>query len=297
MSVYHEVFCVKCESKLCEMWCRRWEQIKQEKKEQLNILIEYAKKEKAGFEFEVIGTCDSRIQEVKSCILSKEVSKASFPLSQDGLKSLREAMKTNRLEFLRDLVVSVTDINQWEKMVTLCAPKECCKDLDVATEKIREFVGEHIDVTGVISSSDPIVQLSMKSPTFFDRYLTDAKDEAKRNKVVVNVLEGAKPRIQISGNKCSLEVTKPIISRLTIEAIEQNIGVREINLKSIYIPVFAMPEFSQLKSGLMDKFCVGCSVPMSELISSFIIQPPNSENSIDIDIVKVTSFWKMLMPL
>lgn len=293
MNVCHETFLVERESKFCGMWCSHWERLKQKNGE---LLLEYSRKGENSksklvtFEFEVIGVCDSRVKKVKQCILSKGVQKKSFTLSKEGVQALRKVIRTAKNDFLSGLVVGIDEITPWGNKVTICAPEGCDNDLDIAVEKIRKFAGDDTKMTDTISSDNSVVELILNSSKYFEPYLSAARDMAEQYHVMVSVLQGPKPKLQISGPKYSFEVAKSKIQELSIEAIEKNAGKKEIDLKFTYTPIFAMPEFFHLKSQLMDKFCVRCSIPdgnfENELISSLSVQPSNSENVVEIDIVK-----------
>ena len=283
MKACSESFEVGCKSQECGMWQNWWQQLKEKERKNSKVLITISSSGPTEFHFEVLGT-DNKVKEIKDTIIDKEVQKSLFVLPKMALKRLSQAKQENQLKFLERLAVSVSDINQWKKEVTICAPKECAGDLNTAIEEIRSFVGEHEEQTERLFTFDPVVRSILQSQQF-DPYLTKAQAEVNEYDVTVSVMKGKESGLQITGVRSSLEIARPIIHKLTIETIQKSIDQKQVSLEHIFTPLLTSPEFvSQLKSKLV---CVTCfiSQDVNQTISTTWIDL-DDDSSIQVDIVK-----------
>lgn len=257
-----ESFQVRCKPQQHKMWQKWWQHLKEREKERSKVFIMYTSTHTPVdivFDFEVLGT-SRKVKEVRAVIAANEVEVSLVPLPRMALKSLSQAKKVNNLKFLDNLTVCLLDINEWKKEVVLCAPKECADDLKVAIEQIHAIVG--YEQTEIVFVHDPVVRLILQSKRLSDPYLAQVKAETDQYDITFSILKEPEVRLQITGVMSSLEIAKPAIRRLTIDAIEKSIDLKLVSLRLIYLPLLTAPdfapEFGKLKLKLRDEYCVTC---------------------------------------
>ena len=261
MKVSSESFSVTCDSKLYEMWKKYWQQLAAKEEKGSKTLITFYKvtkksSAKTRVTFEIIGTSNDKMEEIKSLIRKTETETKDISLSREGVKMLDDAKRTNEMEFLGDLNVFISDIDLSTGNVTVHAPKEVSDDLDAAAKNIREFVRDNIITSDVISSKDPVVQLVLQSGSHFEPYLARARTIAGSYNLSINLLKTPSVGVQVVGIESSVKAAKSEIVETTIRAIEKDIDQKEVSVRTICSPFLVTPDFSTLKSELEDRFLV-----------------------------------------
>ena len=298
MSVTSEHFSISCPQYQFGMWCRRWNQIREQEAKRSKVIIEFTKaadstdSKKLSVHFDVVGTDKDSVQDVMGAIVSEgtEIEEKTLSLSANSITCLYEAKRDKKLDFLNNHIVFIGDINKKNHTVSLLTPKELSDTLDEAEELIRKFTGERAKTSHVISSKDPVVGLILSSNTRSLPYIAMANNLAKTHGAVVQVLKKPSVGLRISGTESTISVVKPILHLAVIEAIEKTVGNKTMPVKSLYKSFLSTADFARFQSKLENELCVICSLPKvgraSKLVSSSLLQLPMSDSYIKVDVCK-----------
>ena len=292
-----EQFDLSCPSSLFGMWCKRWNQVKQQEEKKSKVLLTFSKSgqgsgdNKLNVKFTVIGTDEIGVQEVKDAILTEGVQAEEkiIELSSNGANCLLKAKKDKKLDFLNNVIVNVGHVDKSTNKVTVFAPKELGENLSIAEEQIRKFVGDRASTSHVICSKDPVVGLILLSPVRSVHHITNANAIAGQHRASVHVLKKPSVGLRISGSETAIAKVKPLIQSTVIEAIEKTIGEKQVPIKPLHVPLLTSTEFTRFQSKLESDLCVTCSYPKSgkvtKLICSSLIRL-DSAGYVKIDICK-----------
>ena len=298
MNVASTTIDLLCPQGLFGMWCKRWNQVREQEAKRSKVNIEFSKSADAAdakslkVHFEVVGTDNTVVQEVAGAILAEgtETEEKTFSLSANGCGCLLKAKRDKKLDFLNNIIVYVGNINKQANTVTLCAPKELSDNLDTAEEQVRRFVGERANTSHVISSRDPVVGLILSSPTRSQQYITTANILAKDHKVSVHILKKPSIGLRITGTEASIASVKMLINATVIEAIERTIMEKRVPVKPQYSSFLSSPDFSRFLSKLESDLSVICSYPRagksSKLVASSLIHMEDQGQYVKVDICR-----------
>ena len=295
MSITSEKFSIPCPQYQFGMWCRRWNQIREQEAKRSKVIIDFTKatdstdNKKLSVHFELVGTDKDSVQDVMGAIVSEgtETEEKALSLSANSITFLYEAKRDKKLDFLNNHIVFIGDINKKNHTVTLLTPKELSDTLDEAEELIRKFTGERAKTSHVISSKDPVVGLILSSSTRSLPYMTIANNLAKTHRAFIQVLKKPSVGLRISGTESTISVVKPILQLAVIEAIEKTVGHKTMPLCKSFL---STADFARFKSKLENELCVICSLPKvgkaSKLVASSLLQLPMSDSYIKVDVCK-----------
>ena len=297
MNMASTSFDLLCPQWLFGMWCKRWNQVKEQEAKRSKVSIKFRKAGTADgadtkslkVHFEIAGTDNNVMQEVAGAIISEGTvtEEKTFSLSANGCGCLLKAKRDKKLDFLNNTIVYVGNINKQANTITLCAPKELSDNLDTAEEQVRKFVGERANTSQVISSKDPVVGLILSSPTRSQQYMTTANILAKDHKVSVRVLKNG---VRITGTEASIASVKMLINATVIEAIERTIMEKRVSVKPQYSSFLSSPDFYRFLSRLESDLSVICSYPRagktSKLVASSLIHMEDQGQYVKVDICK-----------
>ena len=266
MNISNEQFNVLCPSDLFGMWRERWIQIKQQEEKRSKIHIHFVKDvstapNAVNIKFEITGTDEVGIQEVKYLIKGIETEEKVITLSPGGINCLLKAKKEKNLQFLKDVIINIRHIDKSSRCVTICAPKELSDNLDSAEEQIRKFVGDRANTSHVICSKDPVVSLILSSQARSMLYIASANAIAKSHGASVHVLKKPSVGLRINGTESSIASVKSQIYSSVITAIEKTISEKKVTVKGVAVPFLSTPEFLRFQSKLETDLFVSCSHP------------------------------------
>ena len=297
MTKYTDDCVVACPCSLFGMWCRRWNQIKEQEEKNSKTSVTFTKdsevtQDKLNVRFYIIGTDQVGVQEVKDAILSEgvEVKERVISLSQNGISCLLKARKEKRLSEIIKVNTFIKHIDRQSNKVILVTPKEMGDYLETAEEEIRKFVGDRANTSHVVCSKDPVVNLILSTPAKSTDFTTHASAIGKQHQVSVHVQKKPSVGLRLCGTESSIEIVKPLVISAVLKSIEKTIGQLQVPVNYIYEPFFATPDFLRFEAKLGNDLCVACSYPkagkVSKLICSSLVTMDTSGQVVKVDICK-----------
>lgn len=296
MTPYKEDCVVACPSGLFVMWCRRWNQIKEQEAKSSKTSVTFKKdsevpdENKLNVRFLIIGTDQVSVQEVRDAILSEgvETEEKVVTLSQNGISCLLKARKEKTLGEIIKVITFIKHIDRHSNKVTLVAPKELSDYLDMAEEQVRRFVGDRANTNHVVCSKDPVVSLILSTPARSMVYTTHANAIAKPHQVSVQVQRKPSVGLRLCGTESSIEIVKPLVVSAVFEGIEMTVGQTQVHVEYIYEPFLTTPDFSRFETKLGSDLCVTCSYPkpgkVSKLICSSLVRMETSGHFLKVEV-------------
>ena len=285
-------FDVESGKSLLQMWKKRWQQIKAQQEQLLDILIEFVSKQSKPDQscetvtFMVCGRDKESIEQIKTMICTKEckdcVKKKTVQLPSNGAATLSKELKDLEIGHL-NVVVS---INKSLNNVTIVTPDQTSDDLTSAEEIIRKYLGDVTLKTEHMTFSEPVLGLVFASESG-KRNLAEKFDHTG---VSVRFLKPPQIGVSLTGVQSAIDAAKPKVQQIITDVLQ------DINEISFYVPgqysvLLGSGELSQLLTKLKADKAVLCTLPAASLhvnktIHSILIKPTVTAHCVKFEIVQ-----------
>ena len=292
---YETEFEVESGKSLLEMWKKRWQQIKVQQEQLLDILIEFDPKVSrpdqlcATVAFMICGNDKDNIEQVKTMICAKEcrdcVKKKTIQLpSSSSTATISKELKSLELDQL-NVVISVS---KTKNSVTITAPEQNSDDLSAAEEVILKLVGDSTLKIENITYSEPVLGLIFASESGKQLGLAEKFDSV--GMVSVRFLKPPQIGVSLSGIQSAIDAAKPKVQQILKEVL-QDISEVSFNVSGQYSVLLASGELSHFLAKLKTDQAVLCTFPatsqhMNKTIYSIPIKPTVSAHCVKFELVQ-----------
>ena len=272
-------FSVACEKTLCGMWQKRWKDIKNEKEQNYDVIVEFTKVDAVEgngqhdeklikYEFKVFGCDEECAAEVEKSILNQNngrlTEKKTFSLHPEAIKALFKGMREKDL-----LVHEKYTVNMFidrRNQVILTAPVECSDDLEAAEQEILRYVGNRVMTEKEIVIKDPAIGLILHSKSKVIDHLPAVQSIAKPFGVSVQYLKRPQYGLLLRGTPESIAQVEPLIQQKVLTPIQSLVGEVQVPIDPALRQFLSTPEFTHLKALLKNSLCVTTSGPLYQHI-------------------------------
>ena len=288
-------FDVESGKSLLDMWKKRWQQIKDQQEQLLDILIEFTPKpcrpdqSCVTVTFKVCGRDKRGIEQVKTMICTKEckdyVKKKTIPLpSNNSAVALSKELNSKDTE-IGQLNVKIT-VDKNLNNVTIIVPEQAPDDLTAAEEVIQKHLGGCTIKAENIISSDPVLGLIFASESG-KRSLAEKFDF---DGVSVRFLKPPQIGVSINGIQSAIDAAKPKVQQILKEVV-QDISQISFSVSGQYSVLLGSGELSHFFAKLQADQAVLCTFPtsqphMNKTIHSLLIKPTASAHCVKFEIVE-----------
>ena len=297
-------FRVECKRRLCGMWQNRWKDIKKEKEQNYDLIVQFPRinvpeasnqDKPVEYEFTIFGTDQDGIEEVKEMICKQDNGQLTIEKRIDvppkAIKTLFKGLSEKELHVHDQYTVNMF-IDSKRNQVILTAPQECCDDLEAAEEEIQKYIGNRAFTQKEILINDPVVGLLLQSKTKSLSHLTLANGLAKPFGVSVHCLKKPRCGLVLRGTPEAIPQVEPLIVQQVITAIQSTLGEVKFPVDPTLRPFFSTLEFTHFYAKLRNDLCVVGTFPVltksNQVIKTVFLQVASTANCIKLDICKGT---------
>ena len=268
-------FSVACKKALCGMWHKRWKDIKNEKEQNYDVIVEFTKvdavegsgqhdEKLVTYEFQVFG-CDKKCAaEVEKSILNQNnghhTQKKTFSLDSEAIKALFKGIREKNLLVHEKYTVNMF-INE-RNQVVLTTPVECTDDLEAAEQEILRYVSNCVMTEKEIIIQDPAIGLILHSKSKVINHLPAVHSIAKRFGVYVKYLNRPQYGLLLRGTTESIAQVEPLIQQEVLTPIKALVGEVQVPIDPTLKQFLSTPEFIHIKTRLKNTLCVTTSGPL-----------------------------------
>ena len=297
-------FSIFCKRKLSGMWQKRWSDIKKEKEQSYDIVVQFTRNDdpdtsdqemSVEYAFTVFGTDEDGADEVIEVICNRDngqlIEEKRVRLPPEAIKALFKGLSEKDLHVHDQYTVNMF-IDSKRNQVILTAPQECCDDLEAAEEEIQKYIGNRAFTQKEILINDEVIGLMFQSKTKSLSHLTVANGLAKPFGVSVHCLKKPRCGLVLRGTPESISQVEPLIVQQVITAIQSTLGEIKFPIDPTLRPFFSTPEFTHFYAKLRNDLCVVGTFPVlikpNQVVKTVFLQVASTANCIKLDICKGT---------
>ena len=295
-------FTVVCKTVFNKMWQKRWKDIKKEKEQCYDIIVQFSRKavpevadqdRLAEYEFAVFGTDQDGAEEVKEIICNQDngllTKEKRVHLPPEAIKTLMKGLSGSDF-YVHDHYTVDMSIDSMKHQVILTAPQECCDDLVAVEVEIQRYIGNRALTEKEIPINDPVIGLMLQSKTMAPSYLTLANRLAQPFGVSVHCMKWPHCGLQLRGCPDSISQVEPLIFQQIVAKIQSKLGQEQFSIDPSLRPFFSTLEFTHLNDKLRNDLCVVGTFPVltmpNKAIKSVYLQATSKAHCIKLDICK-----------
>ena len=291
-----EDFEVCCPSCMLHLWCKRWNQLKQEQEESKKLMVEYNAPPKSttasdesnivNIPFIVYGSDSDAVRELKYLIqeeMQQELENVKLMLSQDQVKAVRVGLKNHQLNVGRCLVHIKLDGPQ----ILLSAPKVAVEDISVVRNEIENFLENQKTSSVEFSCESAAVNLLLTCKKQYGYFSLVNKVCQEAAVSVQPIHRGNVAFLNLRGSKVALEVVKLQLQE-TEQQIKHSLTKKQVEVEALLAPALVAAFRQQVQAKLQGDYCVVATFPDQQipvtLLKDIYLQPSSSAIKVKIEL-------------